>query len=440
MIYDNLFNEHNIAPYKAYKIGVYDTSTSKKVGTIELNKDFKPSFDERLYRVGLVSDTHYNDSDDSDTNPDTYSDDGSQYAEDFINALTFYNEKEDVEFICSSGDITTDNMNHVRNFNLMRNKYAPLTPVYSCKGNHDHFATYNSNASIRKANNDEWKEYVSGYNDGKEKVYCEDGDGTSFYFIKESDGGLKDVYIFLNIEYIGARTSAATDASSNYIEDKNITYQYYDPKVLNWFARILNAYRQYRCFVFLHLFFRQKAGDNAGKYFHYYDKYKDKSYNLRGKQFLFLNKLNNVYKNSIWFTGHSHFPWYYQQFDKKINICNYDSTFTEGVSGNALNSIVLGQIKEYSGYNIHLPSLARPLALTERNSYGVDKKRSEGAIMDIYKNYVDIRGIVFKDADSNEYKNKYCPVSTYRIPVGGSNLVNIRDYVYSIENTSDYID
>ena len=41
---------------------------------------------------------------------------------------------------------------------------------------------------------------------------------------------------------------------------------------------------------------------------------------------------------------------------------------------------------------------------------------SEGAIMDIYEDYVDIRGIIFKE-NTNEYINQYCPIAQYRINI-----------------------
>lgn len=411
---NNIFNEHNIAPYNASHIGVYDND-GKKIGIIELNDQLKQNFDTRLYRVGLMSDTHYNDKDTDDDSDTNTSDDGSEYEADLINAMQFFDQKEDVEFVCAAGDISTDDINHVKNFRLKIDKYSPNTSIYSCKGNHDNKSSYE--------NNEIWKSCISEYDDDKNIIYCDKGDGTSFYFTKELSNNQQDVYIFLNVDYDNQKTQASSNDTDDLISDDERTHQYYNPEVLEWFANILEQFKHNRCFVFTHLFFRQKAGNNAGKYYHYYTNGRSRRYNLRGTQHLFLNELNNKYKNSIWFTGHSHYPWYYQQYDKKINVCNYDSYFIEGSDDNGIGvgNIKLGKYKESSAYNIHLPSLARPLATS--SDYKVDLKRSEGAIMDIYEDYVDIRGIVFKKSSSgDEYINLYYPMATYRIPVGGKNI------------------
>ena len=138
----------------------------------------------------------------------------------------------------------------------------------------------------------------------------------------------------------------------------------------------------------------------------------------------------NKYKNSIWFTGHSHYSWLWQTRDKNISICAHDSNFIEGDDSNGapIGQIEVTGYKCDSAFNVHLPSLARPLKLgANGDSYNnvLDAKGSEGAIMDVYDDYVDIRGIIFKKSDSDEYINKYCPIATYRIPIGGKNIKQI---------------
>ena len=48
--------------------------------------------------------------------------------------------------------------------------------------------------------------------------------------------------------------------------------------------------------------------------------------------------------------------------------------------------------------------------------YDVAGQDSEGAILDIYEDYVDVRGIVFKE-ESDTYINKYYPLAQYRINI-----------------------
>ena len=86
------FIKNNIAPYSAHKIGVYD-STGNRVGSIPLGA-FKPNYGERLYRFGLISDVHNETSQATDN------------SEDLINALTWFNDNESIEFTVISGDLT----------------------------------------------------------------------------------------------------------------------------------------------------------------------------------------------------------------------------------------------------------------------------------------------------------------------------------------------
>lgn len=86
------FIKTNVAPYATSQIGVYN-SNGERVGSIPLG-DFKPAYGERLYRFGVLSDVH-NETDQADGNQS-----------DIRNALNFFNQKEDIEFTCITGDLT----------------------------------------------------------------------------------------------------------------------------------------------------------------------------------------------------------------------------------------------------------------------------------------------------------------------------------------------
>lgn len=412
------FNEHNIAPLNADHIGVYNDS-GKKVGEIEFPNSFKPNSNKKLYSVGLISDTHYNDIDvDFDpeyVEPDENTD--SQFNEDIINALQFFkNEKTDL--ICSAGDITTDKETHFFNFKSVCETYSPNIPVYSCKGNHDNTALWGISS--------EFLSYIQKEAEKNDNISIDDicsvGDGTSFLMSYSYSNTIPDVYIFLNLDYGESGTQAVSNETDELITDEERTHQYYNPAVLDWFEEKMEEYKNHRVFVFTHLFFRQKAGNNNGKYYQYYSNGRSRKYTLRGQQFIRLNELNNKYVNSVWFTGHSHYPWEYQLYDKKINICDYDSEFIEGNGTNGANigSMVLLNKKCDSAYNVHIPSLARPLKIA--SSYMVDYEASEGGIMDVYEDYIDIKGVRFKSSEDSDYQNKYLPIAIYRLYVGGKNL------------------
>lgn len=86
------FIKTNVAPYAASQIGVYN-SNGERVGSIPLG-NFKPAYGERLYRFGVLSDVH-NETDQADGNQN-----------DIRNALNFFNQREDIEFTCITGDLT----------------------------------------------------------------------------------------------------------------------------------------------------------------------------------------------------------------------------------------------------------------------------------------------------------------------------------------------
>lgn len=130
----------NIAPYAASKIGVYNSSGTR-VGSIAID-NFKPTYGERLYRFGVLSDVH-NETDQADENQ-----------ADIRNALQYFNDKESVEFTVISGDLTqtsystgtlaTELALYKANIEAVSNS----TPVYPTTGNHD--CPNNSNVDISR--------------------------------------------------------------------------------------------------------------------------------------------------------------------------------------------------------------------------------------------------------------------------------------------------
>lgn len=379
LLFDELcLTNYNMAPYNAVKIGIYDNN-DERIGYIDVN-DMQHPAGERLYRVGLISDVHYNDDTGSIYDQVNVDDGNSLFNTDLINAFDFFNNKNDVEFTCISGDVSSDWESHAQAFIEMRNKYSSNTPVYACRGNHDNALFYNSGNNVKLWNDiaSSLNRYTTYYFDKEDplNIYSQNNDDKSnFYFIKELNNK-KDVYIFFSVDYNGAGTGA------NYSDVINDD-QYYSQEQLKWFMSVLDTYRNDRCFVFTHLFFPEKAGNNtSGNYYNYAEG--RGNYVLAGNNFEILNFLNNKYLNSIWITGHSHYKWMWAKIDKKISICNYDS----------LNNCE-------SAWNVHLPSLARPLGISY--GYHVNYDESEGAIMDIYSDHIDIRGIEFKTAEVTKY-------------------------------------
>ena len=382
---------------------------------IDIPSNYDKINQEPLYKVGLMSDVHYNDAD-TDMDPDTnITEDGAEYSEDLKNALQFFTD-QNVDFVSCSGDISTDVPEHIQNYQLCINKYFSNLPVFTCSGNHDTRPKYTNHdlwqaTSALNANNYEvtyFKDYEQYYYkdpETGEEDNChtsENGEGTSFYIKKYYDDTF-DVYIYLNVEY-GWNNPNSYDTHNcrglyedEYILDEGeMIYEFleddkhlYHKQTLICLSNILEEFKDHRCFIFTHLMLSDKAGNfhvnstsNYESYYPYAYDYVEERYRhadvLRGNQGKFIKSLMEKYDNNYWFCGHSHYKWVWEKYDHNINVTK---------TGNS--------------YNIHLPSLSRPLPV-EIFGYQNAPKDSEGGIMEVYKDYVVIKGVVMKE-ENNEY-------------------------------------
>lgn len=334
------FIEQNIAPYSAEKIGVYDSS-GNRVGIIPLG-NFKPSYGNRLYRFGLLSDVH------------NQSDQSAESTEDLQRALAYFNEKESVEMTCICGDISQNGT--ASEFQIYKNNVdtkSPNTPVYTTVGNHD--------ATTGGLNVNTWNTYTGNH-------------GRCFEITKNNDHFL----------FFGMNKWSLGNSGTPYLDTD-----------IDWLEEKLETYRNQRCFVFTHLFFPTRAGNLNNIY---------PSGNwLGGAQLTRIQALNDRYKNSIWFSGHSHWKWYLQKYQDRANI-----------------------YKENCGWCVHVPSCASPI---DSNGTSRDNKplESEGAIVDVYENYIDIRGMNLK-------AGKYLPIAQYRLDTTLVNIDAKPSTTYSITN------
>lgn len=394
------FIKENVSPYAADHIGVYDKNTQEKLGELPLSRLSVPYDSKRLYRVGLLSDIHFNETDTSDDDPDTHGDDGSEYYNDVLNVLNYFGSKTEddskVDFISVAGDISTNSINHIRNFYLMLKKYAQVDgdeiPFFSCYGNHDHAATVDGRSStdgnfnlwddtkyegythVRHWNqlmcSEEYKEHLEQSHGLRNfDHYIDDIDDTgyaTFSFEKVLPNNKFDVYIYFSVNYDRLGESRATkrifyNKDSNELtkaqENINKIFEYtyqtlypgkkpedrtaeectydvqiYDSGAIIWLLNKLEQYKEHRVFIFTHQFFPHKAGNYNNEDERGYYSYaglsepgrisSGSSYCLSGIQFEMLNYLNNKYSNAIWFTGHSHYKWEWQQYDPTINVTN----------------------------------------------------------------------------------------------------------------------
>ena len=346
--------KNNVAPYSASKIGVYGSDGSR-VGEIPLGA-FKPNYGERLYRFGLLSDVHNEDSQ------------STENAQDFINALTELNNKESIEFICITGDLTQyshSTGNIATEMTLYQNNLNAAgvnKPVYVTTGNHDCPGSTDV-------------DYTTFYQKAGLSDIAPSSGATASYEVTKThttSGGVTvtDHFLFLTMRRYEFTSST-----------------YYDADI-TWLGNKLEAYKNDRCFVFTHMFFPDYAGNLNRIY---------PSGNwLSGPQLTSLKNLIDSYPRSYWFSGHSHWKWYLQKYQDKANI------YPTSNSGRT------------TGWAVHIPSCASPIDSdgTSRVSMPL---QSEGGVVDVYEDYVDIRGIEFKGPGDSNYNMKYIPVAQYRL-------------------------
>lgn len=320
------FIDINIAPREAKAIGIYD-SKGKRCGAIDISP-FKPDYSEDpIYSFGLLSDVHLGK---TEVFPE----------EDFKNALDFF-EAEDVLWTCICGDITQ-------------------------KGKESELQLYHDIVAQRKGT-----------------IYVTTGNHDCTTSSKGIDAQLWTKYTGLPLVY--ERSVATNEKTDHFLflgmSKWNFTTAYLENSLL-WLEQKLEEYKNERCFVFTHLFFPERAGNLNYIY--------PAENCLTGEQLSRLESLCDKYINSIWFSGHSHWKWDLQKFQKRANIYRL-YLFSEPITG----------------WCVHVPSCGYPITSDGTTRVGIEED-SEGAIVNVYENHIDILGVNFKSG-------LYLPIAAYRL-------------------------
>ena len=287
---------------------------------------------------------------------------------------------------------------------------------------------------------DKWKDYtfetnnmdkVSGVTNGKVVFQIFDG--------QEVDASEKSLEVKFGDEVIGINTfdgsgnfkDLKTKTTGSFFFEYNIngeTYVFIFFSVYNvidfesykndcdrvypnieWLRKVLEHYRNEHCFVFIHPPFKTKSGlwgdgdkgelNGEGLYPYVLQEEwvgpeaaRGQCSTQRTREFLRLNELNNHYKNSVWFFGHTHFKTLYQKYFKRANITTDDpvSSYNQ------------------SALNIHVPSCAYPRyvnGVTETfpgNGISNDFDDSEGLIIDVFTDRIEVKTVWFKKGVDND--------------------------------------
>jgi len=339
--------------------------------------------------------------------------------------------------------------------------YNDYVDLYARKGGYNGTSIWDSNKggisdeAIKLANkyvNNNWntlKDNLVMWNNGG--GHGRNGYSKLNYWLKKDN----DIFIFLSVDYgdddwgvtqtwhdrvIHARKIIDVSSTSQnndpyikrmyeYVQDSGYTsddepynYQYYSPNTLIWLKEIIENNTDKKIYVFTHHFLPHKAGNsngipqNGGYTYANIQKhnvldnrgsadqqagirYNSGSNVLTGIQFWFINKLNNTYKNVIFFSGHSHISW-----EIDCHFVNHDYNI---VMPNKQNKHVYtrndNNAKLVSGYTVALPSLSKPAYIDKSNVRSSLYKDAEIGIMEIYEYGVKIKGYKIKKDNAEVY-------------------------------------
>lgn len=450
--------------------------------TIEITQRQEEQPSVESYTVGLISDIHYCVTtnkkiitESEGNTPDEYGS-ASFFREDLNKLINEFNDAG-VDFVASCGDIVTYDVNDLVEFThdyikdwtgidtysgTSFQNNANFKPFYCTIGNHDHWTIYSDAAHCKYINygnssdhnGSRWKTITyngTTYNCPEQlvtgNITYANSSSKSYYVIPS--GHPNDMFIFLSAYYgsrlpdesnpnYGDRNDMSQLHPHNQLDkndsnvqammqycgktsifdsgnETNMNFQYYKPSDLIWLKDTIEANSSKRIFVFSHYFFPHKAGGG--------NKYEVGSTELNGLTFHFLNKLNNYYPRTIWFSGHSHFSWKDLTYNNTgdIHFCSKDyqyiepdatdnaqiltnfnnSNYYEAPSKRKLYNRFEPQtvIDNTTAWNVHLPSMSRP-----KESSSV-MANCEAAIMEVHNDHVVISKIGYSTSDGINYNS-----------------------------------
>jgi hypothetical protein len=281
---------------------------------------------------------------------------------DFIRAMTYMTTVKNTDFTCICGDLTfygwkgTEAMKaDLSIYDSIKNMFHQ--PIYVCAGNHDCDTTGN-NPAIDSV----WKQYT-----GCNRDYAFEYKG--------------DVFVFLSMD--------------SYFITKD--YPAYRQSDLDWLEATLKKYKDKRVFLWTHLFLKEYSGDFMQLYM--------ASQTFRGDQYKKMKEILSQYPNVIDFSGHSHYRWYLQNYDKTADI----SQVGNGATMMHLPSCALPRDATYSGYadEIYSSSTANWTSVMRGNL-------SEIGYVDVYDDHVEVHGLELTGNPKEGFSNvaaDYAPVA-----------------------------
>lgn len=421
-----------------------------------------------LYKVGLMSDVHF----------DVEDAHNSEYKTDLQNACEVF-VKNGCEFVASCGDFAQYNDADYDEFKdwYGAHGYAKGLRLFTCLGNHDYLRLF----TIRKpddqyADDGALYNYLPMWNNvGEFHNIINPADGkyeSDIHFFEHGarwDCGYKegwrssksklnywierhgDIYAFLSIDFgtmvygdpwdTLSRGINLLDYNDAYVKqmadyvsgtpydrskEKNFDYQFYMPEALIWLKGLIEDNKDKRIFVFVHHFMPNGAGEVPDSEYSRLriwpvpvtDAQKRKYYagsnTLCGLTYWFIDKLMMENRHAIWFGGHSHYDW----TDEEDKISRHYAV--KQPEGNEVMPLVddLNTLKgtEYD-YRLYTPvghsdgdtavSIHLPSLSKPVSCKGQSLYgASSGAIMEVYEHGVVIKCYCFKEQGETAYSNR----------------------------------
>jgi len=269
---------------------------------------------------------------------------GYETSTDDIQAMLEYADADnDIDAVCGAGDLTANGYTSELDAWLTnRDTYRGTKPVYCCGGNHE---ASTSNAIMTK-NPTGLRKYLD----------TDWVDETENYFLKEIDD---DIYIFISVfegTTHSAKNTMLTTAS------------------LDWLETQLETYRNQRVFLFMHIppLWSISGMKQNGQYIGFGNGNGAYTLDLWGTsgsdRTRFLNLLDH-YKNVIWFSGHSHIKYQYQNVWDHLNVMQYKG----------------------GARFVHLSSLVVPRDIIDGSATGLIYAEGEFSVMEVYENAIRLK-------------------------------------------------
>lgn len=288
----------------------YDGET---LNVSDIPDEKQSAYEQPIYTFGVLSDVHFN----------RYTVSGADVTETaFPRALDFF-DANGASFVGVCGDLSSrGEATAYERFNAISSGYD--FPVYSCKGNHDCYEKFTYTAWAENMNPGVFSDTPA---DG---VLAAADNGYDFVYTLNGD-----IFIFLS------QISATYAPYTQILTDAQ----------LDWLEQQLNKYSDDRVYLFFHTFLNAPDLPYAmgeGNLINDYGISYSLPYFKGNRDEVRFRSLLTEHKNVIFFNGHSHWAYYMQSYNPRLNITDYNGTTATMVHVSSVSAPRTSDIKSIS--------------------------------------------------------------------------------------------